>query len=200
MPPPARHIRVTGCPSGRPSSCVPERAQALGLAGGTGGHAETGPGTETGRLAQLPSGHPGGTSLCFCIPEEMGMLLRHPRAVGEWARGGSWSFSPLCGLAGRNLAGGYQDRHGGSAGSSRGGKNGHTGNSALPCISVQAPFLLIFRQAASFSSITYTPHGCFHPTASPGTWPCSSHIQLRSETSAPAAPTWLQLKFPSNGG
>lgn len=88
MLPPARHIRVTGCPSGHPSSCVPEHAQAPGLAGGTGGVARrNGAGHRNGQAGSVALRPPWGHLAPLLHPGGDGDAPKAPQGGG---RGGSW--------------------------------------------------------------------------------------------------------------
>ena len=211
MPLPARHIRVTGCPGGRPTGCIPEHAQAPVQAGGTVAH-------QNG--ARQRNGQPG--SAAARPPQGHLAPLLHPRGDGDTpeasqggGRGGSqWQPKdfPALWLSGEKFSQGYRDqRRGRQQPREQPGRAGqaHRDLGPAPCLSASPissdfwasseRFPYHLRTPQAFSSYSFT-RGLIRSRVCPRHMAVHMHTQLWSETSTPAAPAWLQLKFPGNGG
>lgn len=164
-----------------PHCCIPEGARAPGRAGGTRCRWNG----AVHRKRQPGSGGAGchrGTSSASAPRRRQG----HPQAPQGGGQGGSQRWSEdfrASWLSGEKFGKGVQD--------------GCTGTSSLPRVPAQAPFFLISEQAASASHST---HRLVHAAVSPRHVAARTLARLCSETSAPAAPARLQLKFPGNGG
>jgi len=191
MPPPALHIGVTGRPGSRPAGCIPAHAEAPGQAGGTPKRGQV---PERGaRLGRCPG--PMGTPRSASASQSRG------RPRGTPGRGGSqrrpedfpaqrWEIQPW---VPRPVP--WQP-----------GRAGWAHRDLGPALCLSASSLSSVFWA---SHITDTPHSRFHPTASPEAGPAprvppahgrAHPHQLWGGTFAPAAPAWLQLKLPGNGG